>query len=64
MLATIPYISAAAGAVVVFLFIRGSESLSAAVPQVLASLPLAALAWFVTNLLVILATTRGCSASA
>ena len=54
----IPYMSAAAGAFVVFLFIRGSESLSAAVPQVLASLPLAALAWFVTNLLLILATTR------
>lgn len=58
VLATIPYLSAAAGALVVFLFIRGSESLSAALPQVLASLPLAALTWFITNLLLILATTR------
>jgi non-ribosomal peptide synthetase-like protein len=42
----------------VFLFIRGSESLSEALPQVLASLPLAALTWFLANLLLILATTR------
>lgn len=58
VLAMIPYVSAAAGALVIFLFIRGSDSLSAAAPQVLASLPLAALAWFLTNLLLILATTR------
>jgi non-ribosomal peptide synthetase-like protein len=58
LLATIPYLSAAAGAAVVFVFIRGSESLSAAIPQVLASLPLAALSWFGTNLLLILVTTR------
>ncbi len=51
----IPYVSAAAAALVVFLFIRGSESLSAAWPQLLASLPLAALTWFLANLLLILA---------
>jgi len=58
VLAMIPYLSAAAACAVVFLFIRGSASLAAAWPQLLASLPLAALAWFVANLLLILATTR------
>lgn len=57
-LATIPYLSAGAGALVVFTFIRGSESLTAALPQVLAALPLAALTWFLTNLFLILAATR------
>lgn len=58
VLSLIPYLSAAAAAGVVFLFIRGSSSLSAATPLVLASLPLAALVWFLANLLLILATTR------
>ena len=58
VLAMIPYFSAAAACLVVFLFIRGGSSLSAAWPQLLASLPLAALAWFVANLLLVLGTTR------
>ncbi|MDQ0679217.1 non-ribosomal peptide synthetase-like protein [Arthrobacter pascens] len=58
VLAMIPYVSAAAGSAVVFLFIQGSSSLSAAWPQLLASLPLAALAWFAANLLLVLGTTR------
>ncbi|GAC1492446.1 MAG: non-ribosomal peptide synthetase [Pseudarthrobacter sp.] len=58
VLAMIPYVSAAAAAVVIFAFIRGSHSLSAALPQILLALAPAALAWFVVNLLLILAATR------
>jgi non-ribosomal peptide synthetase-like protein len=58
VLALIPYASAVAAALVVFLFIRGNDSLLSAVPQVLASLPLAALTWCLTNMLLILAATR------
>jgi non-ribosomal peptide synthetase-like protein len=58
VLAMIPYASGVAAALVVYLFIRGSESLLTAWPQVLASLPLAALTWFLINLLLILGTTR------
>ena len=58
VLAMIPYLSAAAAAAVVFLFIQGSSSLSTAWPQVLASLPLAALAWFAANFLLVLGATR------
>ncbi|WP_353713447.1 Pls/PosA family non-ribosomal peptide synthetase [Arthrobacter sp. K5] len=58
VLALIPYASAVAAALVVFLFIRGNDSLLHALPQVLASLPLAALTWFLTNMLLILVTTR------
>ncbi|XAS69668.1 Pls/PosA family non-ribosomal peptide synthetase [Micrococcaceae bacterium Sec5.7] len=58
VLALIPYVSAAAAALVVFLLIRGHESLSAALPQLIVSMPVAALAWFLINLLLILGTTR------
>lgn len=58
VLALIPYVSAAAAALVVFLFVRGRPSLSSALPQLLVSLPPAALAWFLANLLLILLTTR------
>ncbi|WP_168709368.1 Pls/PosA family non-ribosomal peptide synthetase [Arthrobacter sp. PAMC25564] len=58
LLALIPYVSAAAAALVVYLFIQGSTSLSAALPELVLSLPLAALAWFLANLLLILVTTR------
>ncbi|MBT2530542.1 amino acid adenylation domain-containing protein [Arthrobacter sp. ISL-48] len=58
VLAMIPYLSAAAGCLVVFLFIRGSSSLSEAWPQVLVSIPLSALAWFAVNLLLVLGATR------
>lgn len=57
-LAMIPYVSAVMAALVIFLGIHGHESLSSALPQLIASLPLAALAWFLTNLIVILLTTR------
>ena len=42
----------------VFGFIRGRESLGAALPQLLLSLPPAALVWFLSNLVLILLTTR------
>jgi non-ribosomal peptide synthetase-like protein len=58
VLAMIPYVSAAAACAVMFLFVQGSSSLSAAWPQLLASLPLAALAWFAANLLLVLGATR------
>ena len=58
VLALIPYVSATAAALVVFAFIQGSSSLSAALPGIVLSIPLAALVWFLTNLLLILATTR------
>src|SRR6478609_851450 len=41
-----------------FAFIRGSVSLTAALPGLALSVPLAALVWFLTNLLLVLATTR------
>lgn len=58
VLALIPLVSGAAAAMVVFYFIQGKESLSAALPQLLLSLPAAALVWFLANLLLILLTTR------
>ncbi|MFJ4169151.1 Pls/PosA family non-ribosomal peptide synthetase [Paenarthrobacter sp. NPDC089714] len=58
LLALIPYISAFVGALVILAFIRGHESLESAVPQILAALPLAALAWFFANLLLILVVAR------
>lgn len=58
VLAMIPYASAVSAALVVFLFIRGSESLAGAWPQLLASLPLASLTWFLVNAVLILGTTR------
>jgi non-ribosomal peptide synthetase-like protein len=57
-LAVIPYVSAAAALWVAFLFIQGSTSLSAALPQLLLALPPASLAWFLTNAVLILAATR------
>lgn len=58
LLAMIPYLSAGAACLVAFLFIRGHSSLSEAWLPLLASLPLAALAWFTANLLLVLGTTR------
>ncbi|WP_411376428.1 Pls/PosA family non-ribosomal peptide synthetase [Arthrobacter sp. MPF02] len=57
-LAVLPYLSAAAAMLVAFLFIQGSTSLSDALPGLLAALPAAALAWFLSNALLILAATR------
>ncbi len=50
--------SAAAAALVMFGFIQGRDSLAEALPQLTVSLPLAALAWFGTNILLVLASTR------
>lgn len=58
LLALIPYISAFVGACVVLAFIQGRNSLQDALPELLLAIPLAALAWFLCNLLLILATTR------
>lgn len=58
MLALIPYLSALAGALVILAFIGGHDSLEDAAPAVLAALPLAALAWFFANLLLILVVAR------
>ncbi|WGZ81318.1 MULTISPECIES: Pls/PosA family non-ribosomal peptide synthetase [unclassified Arthrobacter] len=58
VLALIPVISAAAAALVVYAFIRGGASLTAAVPQLLLAIAPAALVWFLSNLLLILLTTR------
>lgn len=58
LLALIPYLSAFAGALVILGFIRGHDSLESAAPVILAALPLAALAWFFANLLLILVVAR------
>ncbi|MFC8040537.1 Pls/PosA family non-ribosomal peptide synthetase [Paenarthrobacter sp. NPDC057355] len=58
LLSLIPYISAFAGALVVLTFIRGHDSLETAVPQIALSVPLAALVWFLGNLVLILIVAR------
>ncbi|TDG01209.1 MULTISPECIES: Pls/PosA family non-ribosomal peptide synthetase [Arthrobacter] len=58
ILALIPYVSACVGAYVSLLFIQGRSSLADAFPQLMLSVPFAALAWFLCNLLLILVTTR------
>lgn len=58
VLAIFPYLSAVAAGAVVFAFIQGSASLSAAAPRLVPALPLAALAWFLSNALLVLVTTR------
>jgi non-ribosomal peptide synthetase-like protein len=58
VLSLIPLVSGAAAAMVVFFFIQGHNSLSDAVPRIMLSLPLAALVWFLANLVLILVTTR------
>ncbi|WP_284989306.1 Pls/PosA family non-ribosomal peptide synthetase [Arthrobacter sp. efr-133-TYG-120] len=58
LLALIPYISAFVAAIVILVFIQGRSSLQDAFPELLLAIPLAALAWFLCNLLLILATTR------
>ncbi|WP_223937525.1 Pls/PosA family non-ribosomal peptide synthetase [Arthrobacter sp. StoSoilB5] len=58
VLALIPYVSAFAGALVILAFVRGHGSLGEALPQITMALPLAALAWFFSNLILILVVTR------
>ncbi|MDQ0028913.1 Pls/PosA family non-ribosomal peptide synthetase [Arthrobacter bambusae] len=58
LLALIPYISAFLAATVILAFIQGRNSLQDAFPELLLAIPVAALAWFLCNLLLVLATTR------
>ncbi|MGP0223777.1 Pls/PosA family non-ribosomal peptide synthetase [Paenarthrobacter sp. NCHU4564] len=58
LLALIPYVSAGVAAAVVLAFIRGRASLGDALPQLAAALPLAALVWFFSNLVLILVFAR------
>ncbi|WP_284976640.1 Pls/PosA family non-ribosomal peptide synthetase [Arthrobacter sp. efr-133-TYG-104] len=58
LLALIPYLSACLAALLVLAFIRNNDSLESAIPQIIMSTPLAAVVWFLGNLLLILATAR------
>lgn len=58
LLALLPFLAALAAVAVVLGAAQGQDSLSAAVPTLLWSVPLAALAWFLTLLLLILLTVR------
>lgn len=57
-LSLIPFLAAAVAAWIVLLAANGQQSLSAAVPTLLWSVPVAALAWFLTLLVLILGTVR------
>ncbi len=57
-LALLPIVAAGAALAVAYPFIQGSSSLSAAIPGLALALAPAALAWFLTNALLILAATR------
>ena len=58
LLSLLPFISAAVAIAVVLLAVRGQESLSVATPTLLWAVPVAALAWFLTTLVLILGTVR------
>lgn len=58
LLATIPYISAAAGGLVVTEAIRGRGSLSASWPVLLWAVPVAAVVWFLSNMVLIAVIVR------
>lgn len=58
LLATIPYISAAAGALVVVRAIRGQDSLASSWPVLLWAVPAAAIIWFFSNMFLIAAVVR------
>ncbi|MCA4134681.1 Pls/PosA family non-ribosomal peptide synthetase [Arthrobacter sp. M4] len=58
VLALLPLLSAAVACTVVVPFIAGQTSLHSALPQVLLALPLAALAWFLTNMFLVVLATR------
>ncbi|MDQ6754252.1 MAG: amino acid adenylation domain-containing protein [Actinomycetota bacterium] len=57
-LALIPYVAAAAAALVLLAASRGRGTLSSAWPQLLLAVPLAAVVWFGVNLLLTLAAVR------
>lgn len=58
VLSWIPFASAAVAVLIVLAAVKGQDSLSAAIPTLLWAVPVAALAWFLTNLLLILGTVR------
>ena len=58
VLSTIPYLSAAAGLWIAFVFIQGSTSLTGALPRLVAALAPASLVWFTATALLVLAATR------
>lgn len=58
VLSWIPYLSAAVAVLIVLTAVRHQDSLSQALPTLLWSVPVAALAWFLTTLLLILGTVR------
>jgi len=58
LLATIPYISAAAGALLVVGAIRGQDSLASSWPVLLWAVPGAAVIWFLSNMILIAAIVR------
>ncbi|MHA7155063.1 Pls/PosA family non-ribosomal peptide synthetase [Arthrobacter sp. TMN-50] len=57
-LAGIPYLAAAIAALPILAALRGYPTLSDALPQLAWSVPVAGLLWFVTSMLLILATVR------
>ncbi|MGA7203639.1 MAG: Pls/PosA family non-ribosomal peptide synthetase [Specibacter sp.] len=58
LLSLLPFLAAAVGTGVVLAAIRGQASLSAALPELLWAVPVAALAWFLALLLLVLGTVR------
>ncbi|MHA7263749.1 Pls/PosA family non-ribosomal peptide synthetase [Arthrobacter sp. TMN-37] len=58
LLATVPYLSAAAGAVFVAGAIEGQDSLWSSWPVLLWAVPVAALLWFLSNMILIAAIVR------
>ena len=57
-LATIPYLSAAAGALVVVGAVRGQDTLASSWPVLLWAVPVAAVIWFASNMVLIAAIVR------
>lgn len=58
LLATIPYLSAAAGVLVVIAAIRGQDTLASSWPALLWAVPVAALVWFLSNMVLIATIVR------
>lgn len=58
LLATIPYLGAAAGAFVVIAAIRGGETISSSWPALLWAVPVAGLVWFLSNAVLIAVVVR------
>jgi non-ribosomal peptide synthetase-like protein len=58
LLATIPYLSAAAGALVPVAAIRGQDTIASSWPVLAWAVPVAALVWFLSNMVLIAAVVR------